>query len=907
MFDLEKAIKDWRKALNKNEALEDGYKEELECHLRDKIDYLIGLGSSEEMAFEDAVKKIGEPDNLGAEYFKTDTRGASGHPPWKKSRWLPPLFSNYFKIGLRKIKRQKFYSIINIAGLALGLACCAVIILYVTNELSYDNFHKDVDRIYRVATHRINIVGEFKFVQTPAPLGPELIRNYPQVEQAVRVVPPYENANNVLVVQGEKRFFENRIWFADEDIFQLFHMPFIQGNPQTALTHPNTVVITEGMAKKYFGEEATLGRTLQIEIDYDTGIVELQDYEVTGIIKDAPANTHLKYDMFLSMETMRSNLSSFEEDWFNPKPKYTYVKLAPGTDVADFEEKLQRISNFLIQRYSEKYNREMDLYKLFLQPVTRIHMYSHLLREIEPSGNWYYIYVYSIIAFLILLIGCMNFINLSAALSTTRTKEIGLRKVVGAQRRQLVWQFLGESFLITFIAFILAFGLTSLLLLPFNQMAGTELTLAGLTQPVVLLSLLGLLLFVSIGSGVYPALILTAFSPVSVLQGKLAPTSRGAMVQKVLVVGQFAISIFLVICALTVFKQLQFMKGRALGFDLEQKLVLRVKSNMEHLRRDYEAIKNDFLQNPSITGATVSSSVPGDRTNSGYYMTPRMEDFRGAPFIKVITMDYDFISEYEIKIVAGRSFQRGVGNDEREGYLINLAGVKELGFSSPEEALGKNFMASYHRINKRIIGITDDFHYRGMQEVVEPLVMDIENSLFETITLSLRVENMNDLMRFIRSTWDEHFPGVPFEYSFLDESFDREYRYEEQMGRMLGIITTLGFIIACLGLFGLATFVARNRTKEIGIRKVLGASTSNIVAMLSKKFILLVLISIIIASPIAWYSMNSWLQDFAYRINMNLVVFVVSAVGALAIALTTVCIQGIRAAVANPVNSLRNE
>jgi len=907
MFDLEKAIKDWRKALNKNESLEDGYKEELECHLRDKIDYLIGLGSSEEKTFEEAVKKIGEPDNLGAEYFKTDTRGVGGHPPWQKSRWLPPLFSNYLKIGLRKIKRQKLYSIINIAGLALGLACCAVIILYVTNELSYDAFHKDADRIYRVAVHRINIVGEFQLVATPAPLGPELLASYPQVEKAVRVVPPYENASHVLVVQGEKRFFEDRIWFADEDIFELFHMPFIQGNPQTALTHPNTVVITEGMAKKYFGEEALLGQTLQIEIDYDTGIVELQDYEVTGIIKNASANTHLKYDMFLSMETMRSNLSSFEEDWFNPKPKYTYVKLAPDTDAADFEEKLKPISNFLIQRYSEEYNRKMDLYELFLQPVTKIHMYSHLMREIEPSGNWYYIYIYSIIAFLILLIGSMNFINLSAALSTTRTKEVGLRKVVGAQRRQLVWQFLGESFLITFLAFILAFGLTYILLLPFNQMAGTELTLAGLTQPVVLLSLLGLLLFVSIGSGIYPAFILTAFSPVSVLQGKLAPTSRGTLAQKLLVVGQFAISIFLVICALTVFKQLQFMRGRALGFDLEQKLVLRVKSNMEHLRQDYEAIKNDFLQNPSITGATVSSSVPGDRTNSGYYMTPRMEDFKGAPFIKVITMDYDFISEYGIKIVAGRSFQRGVGSDEREGYLINLAGVKELGFSSPKEALGKNFMASYHRINKRIIGITDDFHYRGMQEVVEPLVMDIENSLFETITLSLRVENINDLMRFIRSTWDDHFPGVPFEYSFLDESFDREYRYEDRMGKLLGIITTLGFFIACLGLFGLASFVARNRTKEIGIRKVLGASTANIVAMLSKKFILLVLISVIIASPIAWYSMNTWLQDFAYRINMSLFVFFVAAAGALAIALATVCIQGIRAAVANPVNSLRNE
>jgi putative ABC transport system permease protein len=349
------------------------------------------------------------------------------------------------------------------------------------------------------------------------------------------------------------------------------------------------------------------------------------------------------------------------------------------------------------------------------------------------------------------------------------------------------------------------------------------------------------------------------------------------------------------------------MKGRALGFDLEQKLVLRVKSNMPHLRRDYKAIKNDFLQNSSITGATVSSSVPGDKMDSGYYLTPRPEDFKGAPFINVITMDYDFISEYEIQMVAGRSFQRGVGNDEREGYLINLAAVKELGFSSPEEALGKNFMASYHRINKRIIGITDDFHYRGMQEVVEPLIMDIENSLFNTITLSIRVENMNELMRFIRSTWDDHFPGVPFEYSFLDENFDREYRYEDRMGRLLGIITSLGLVIACLGLFGLASFFAQFRKKEIGIRKVLGASTSDIITMLSKRFVLLILISIVVASPIAWYSMNKWLQDFAYRIHMSPVAFLLAAGGALALAVATVSIQGIRAAVANPSQSLRDE
>lgn len=900
-------MKHWRAILNKNSALEDGYKEELESHLRDKIDHIISLGSSEEKAFEEAVKKIGEADSIGEDYFKTDTSGISGRPPWKRSRWMPPLFSNYFKIGLRKIKRQKLYSLINIAGLAVGLACCAVIILYVTNELSYDTFHKDADRIYRVANHRINIVGEFWFSTTPGPLGPELKASYPQVEQAIRIVPPFENASHVLVVQGEKRFFESRIWFADKEIFQFFYIPFLQGNQQTALVNPNTVVITEGMAKKYFGEDAALGRTLQIEIDYDTGTVEIQDFEVTGVVRNSPANTHLKYDMFVSMPTLVSNVPSFEEDWLQWHGKYTYVKLAPGADAADFEEQIQRIAKVFSVKYTERFNRKMDLYEFFLEPVTKIHMYSRNQREIEPSGNWYYLYIYSIIAFLILLIGCMNFVNLSAALSTTRTKEVGLRKVVGAQRRQLIWQFLGESFLITVLASIFAFGLICLLLIPFNRMAGTELTPAGLAQPVVLLSLLGLLLFVSIGSGCYPALILTGFNPVSVLRGKSATSSQGATAQKFLVIGQFAISIFLVICTFTVFKQLNFMKGRALGFSLEQKLILRVQSNLQHLRRDYEAIKQDFLQNPSITGATVSSSVPGDRDDSGYYLTSKTEDFRNAPRLKVITMDYDFIPEYEIKVVAGRIFQRNMGNDKNEAYLINLAGVKELGFSSPEEALGKSFMASYHRMTKRIIGVTDDFHYRGMQEIVEPLIMDIEESLMNTITLSIRVENMNELMRFINKKWDEHFPGVPFEYSFLDENFDREYRYEDQMGRLLGIITTLGFIIACLGLFGLASFVARYRTKEIGIRKVLGASTSNIVTMLSKKFFLLIIISVLVASPIAWYSMSKWLQDFAYRINMNMVVFFVAAGGALVIALATVCIQGVRAAFANPVNSLRDE
>ncbi|MFC2156565.1 ABC transporter permease [Acidobacteriota bacterium] len=907
MFDLEKEIVQWRKSLNGNEALEDGYKEELENHLRDKIDYLIVKGSKEENAFLQAVELIGNVDTIGTEFYKAHTRHLNGTPPWKQNRWMPSLISNYFKIGLRKIKRQKIFSLINITGLAVGLACCAVIILYVSNELSYDSYHKDVDRIYRIGSHTINQVGEAWRATTPGPLRAELKSSYPQVEEAIRVIPPFENSNNVLVVREEKRFFENRLFFVDPEIFRFFHIPLIQGSPKTALLKPNQVVITEEMAEKYFGNEDPFGKTLQIEIDYDTGTVEIQDYEVTGVIRNAPANTHFKYDMLLSIATISSNFPPFEQDWVHWHGKYTYVKLRPETDVALFEEKIQTEAQVAAKKYEDRFDRKLPLSEFFLQPVTKIHMRSDISMELETPGNWYYLYIYSIVAFLILLIGCMNFINLSASLSIGRTREVGLRKVVGAARFQLIWQFLGESFLITSLAFVAAIGLIGILLVPFNQMAGTELSLAGLTQPVVLFSLLGLLFCVSIGSGAYPAFFLTSLKPVSILQNKTTPTSPNSWMQKFLVVGQFAISIFLVICTLTVFNQLNFMKGRALGFDLQQKLILRVKSNMRHLRTDYEEIKNDFMGHPSITGATVSSSVPGDIGDSGYYLTTRPGDYQNAPRLKVITIDYDFIELYGIQMVAGRSLDPKMGNDDSGAYLINMAGLEELNFASPEEALGKSFQASYHRKTKRIVGITDNFHFTGMREVVEPYIMDIEPSLMSTITLSVKIENMGEIMRFVKDKWNAHFPGVPFDYFFLDDNFDRVYRYEEQMSRMLGIITTLGFIIACLGLFGLTAFIVHNRKKEIGIRKILGASSTDIVTLLSKNFVLLIVAAIIIACPAALISMNLWLQDFAYRVDLKAIVFLVSAFGALIIALATVSLQGLRAAAANPTNSLRDE
>ena len=814
------------------------------------------------------------------------------------------MIANHLRIALRRIRRQRLYSLINVAGLAVGLACCVTIVLYVTNELTYDSFHPGAARIYRVSVHRKNSVGDFTSAQTSGPLAPALAAGSPLVEKAARIIPPPENAAHVLVVQGETRFFEKRVWFVDKEIFEIFSIPVIRGGPSSALTRPNTALITEGTARKYFGAKPAVGRTLQIEVDYDTGTTKLEDFEVAGIVRNAPSNTHFKYDLLLSMPTLAANVPTLDSDWADYHSKYTYVKLRPGADPAEIEKQARRLAAAGAQGNRSR-AAVSDAY--ILQPVTRIHMFSRFLMEIDPPGNWAYVAVYSLIAFLILLIGVLNYVNLSAALSTVRMKEIGLRKVVGAQRRQVARQILGESFIVTVIAFIAGLGLASVLLVPFNQMAGTDLALAGLGRPEVILPLFGLLVLVSVGSAFYPALVLNSFKPAFVLHGRSSAASRGVLAQRSLVVAQFAISIFLVISTLTVFRQLRFMKGQSLGFAIDQKILLRVQSNLGHLRRDYEAIKQDLRRHPSVRGVTVSSIVPGDPSGAGYYLTTRLGDFKNAPSLKVIAVDEDFISEYGIRTAAGRPFEGRNGPDRRDAFIVNEAGAKALGFASAQQALGKSFQAHYNRLTKRIVGVTENFHYRGMKELVEPLILDLEPSLLQTITLSIRTDGMDDLMRFLRRTWETHFPGVPFDYAFLDESFGREYRYEDQMGRLLGTIAALGIGVACLGLFGLSSFIARRREKEIGVRKVLGASQAKIVSLLSLQYVRPVLAAIVIAAPLAWYAMGRWLGGFAYRIELDILITLIASAGALGIALATVGLQSLRASASRPADILRNE
>lgn len=821
--------------------------------------------------------------------------------------WKLLLLKNTLEITLRNMLKNKGFFLVKVFGLAVGLACSMVVILYVVNELTYDAYHPDHERIYRIANRRITDIGEFTAAATPAPLAVAIKEQLSQAENVARVIPPLENAKHVLVARGENRFFEKRVWFVDAEIFKILRIPFLEGDASAALVQPKTVVISAGTARKYFGALPPLGQRLSIEIDYDTGASVIEDFQVTGVVRDAPANTHFKYDLLIAMPTLLAHVPSLDQDWGEYHYKYTYVKLGRNVSREAFARQLRPYSERIAADFARHVGKPMRLNEFFLQPLDSLHMKSNLMAEIEPTGNMYYVYIYSFAALLILLIGCINFVNLSATLAAARSREVGIRKTLGGSRGDLVFQFLGESLVITFFAFVAAFTFLSLLLRYFNRMAGTAITFQALGQPLVLGSLLVLFLIVGFSAGMYPALILSRFKPVSILKNQDMPGKQGNVAQRMLVLSQFAICIFMVVCTLVVFQQLTFMKGKALGFSREQKLILEVKSNQDYLRHNYEAIKSDFLKNDGITSATVSSSVPGEVIEGGYYLQ------KGAAFsprnskrLKVLTVDYDFIRSYGIAMASGRPFQKKAGNDEAAAYIVNEAGAREMGFT-PQSVLGTVWTAHYHRKTKSVIGVTKDFHFLGLKDSVEPILLDIENSLLRTITLTLDTMRISQALAAVKKTWAVHFPGVPFEYAFLDEMFGKVYQYEEQMGKLLALISGLGIAIAFLGLYGMVVFYARQRRKEMAIRRVVGASTAIVALLMTRRFVSLVILAGVTAIPLAWMATERWLQDFAYRIQPGFPVFAFAFLSAFLIAMAAVLLQTFRAARDNPIDALRSE
>jgi putative ABC transport system permease protein len=801
--------------------------------------------------------------------------------------WRIVMIKNYLKIALRNFQRHKGYSLINIAGFAAGMAVCLLILMYVRHESSYDNYHKDGNRIYRIVQDIRTQTANWVFAPISPMVAPTLRADYPQVEQAGRAL---VTSQSRLVRREDTFFYEDRFMYADPELLEVLTILFIQGNPQKALVRPNTLVISRRTSVKYFGHDNPLGKTL--EINNDT-------YEITGVVVDSPENTHLKYDLIASMDTLAGwgEMSNWHSTMF-----YTYLKLKPNVNGEEFSRQISSLADKYVGEQLKEWG---DSYHYFLQPVSSIHLHSHILYETEPSGNPQYVTIFSFVGLFILLIACLNFMNLSTARSVNRAKEVGMRKVVGAKRFQLVGQFLGESLLVTLLSLGLAVVIARLTIPLINNLTGIALNFDQILNPLLLVCLTDGTILVGLAAGIYPALVLSAFRPIATLKGILKNGSRGFAMRNVLVVIQFAISVVLIVGTLIMARQFNFMKKQHLGFDKAQKLVLPLRGGI-NIQENFVSVKDMFSKHPSVTGVTVSSTVPG-RGFSNFAIVQVGEDDPKNLSMFHMYFDYDFIPDYGIEMKAGRAFQKELKTDFMGAFLINEAAVEAFGWSSPEEALGKRLRTGHGGRVNPIIGVTKDFHYRGLQSEVEPLVMEFLPWTFSYVTLSIDITDLNDTLAFVRSQWKALWPGHPFEHFFLDTDFDWQYRTDEQIGNLFGIFTFLGLFIACLGLLGLASFTAESRTKEIGIRKVLGASVTRIVFMLSRQFTKWVLLANCVAWPVAYYIMSRWLKNFAYRTEINIFIFILSGLLVLGVALLTVSFQSIRAATTNPADSLRYE
>ncbi|MFC1564569.1 ABC transporter permease [candidate division KSB1 bacterium] len=793
------------------------------------------------------------------------------------------MLKNYLKISIRHIFSNKAYSLINIGGLALGLICCFLITLYIRFELSYDDYHKDVDRIYRIGLIKRSPAGERSFAQNSAAIFPLIREEYPQVENAFRI--KYEPS--ILVKYNEKAFYEQRLAYADHEIFSMLRIELLSGEEQSVLNRPGTAVISESTSIRYYGEENPVGKVL---------FINDEEFEVTGVYRDFPMNTHLKADLLLSFPSFEDNQRLYI--WGNTST-LTYIKLSPEVNAELFEEQIR----YFVHDHDSRIPRDGHTeFIYFLQPIKDIHLHSNLSYESEPPGNVYYIYLFSAIAVLILFIACFNFMNLTTARSTIRSREVGMRKVIGAQRRQLIFQFISESILMSVIAFLTAVILTILILPYFNEITSADFIYKDLFELQMMYYMMGLIAITGAGAGLYPAFVMSSFKPIQVLKKSIAHIGSGAALRKVLVTAQFAISVSLIICTIVVYKQIDFMKHVALGFEKEQKLIIEFPEGSA-LTRNYESVKTEFKRHSSITAVSASYSVPGSDYRS-LRMFPSDEQEVNSHSVNANAVDHDFLQLFNIEMAAGRQFMREARSDTLfGGFIINEAAVRLFGWSSPETALEKYMWEE----NIPVIGVMKDYHYRGLQAKVEPLMLYIFPGNYKRLTLSLQTGDISSTMTFIRDKYRELFPDIPFRYSFCDDLFDSQYRVEERIGKIAGIFTFIGIFISCLGLFGLAAFIVERRRKEIGVRKVLGGSLESITILLASEFIKLVGLGTILAFPAGWIVVNSWLQNFAYRTNPGIGIFVFSGALVMLIAVITVSFQTLKAAWADPVRALRYE
>ncbi len=793
------------------------------------------------------------------------------------------MIRNYIKIAFRNILRKKVFSLINIIGLAVGMAACFLIFLYVKFELSYDSFHTKAPHIYRLVTDVKTPSETIHAGITAWPFAPNIKDDFPEVEFFTRV-----QQTSMLITKDDKKFQEDRVLWADSSFFKMFDFRLIKGDPDKVLKDLFTVVLSKTAAKKYFGDADPMGQSISLYDYYPAAI--------TGVMEDIPENSQIKADIIVSMSSLTQTIiPGLDEQWSN-FDAVSYLQLKPGVDPRALERKFPA---FLERRNGKEMEKSQMFFTLYLEPLEFVYLFSKRESNIE-KGNITNVYIFSVIAAFILLIAYINFINLTTARSVERAKEVGIRKVVGAEKNQLVKQFIGESLILSLFAFVLALILTALLLPLFNQLAGKTISTGIFDNYNYLLLLFTLAIGAGLMAGIYPALVLSSFKPITVLKGRFATSSKGIVLRKGLVITQFAISIALIIGTIVVYKQMTFMRSHDLGFAKDQMLVLDTQGDAAK-----DALTQEISKLPGIKGTTLSSSVPGGSHSTAYSEIENSNGDLQVANLDLFFVDFDYIPQYQIQLVAGRPFSREFGMDTTEAMVINEAAVKYFGYPSAHKAIGKKFK-QWGREGK-IIGVVKDFHFKSLQEQIEPLSMRIEPSRSYLISVQVAAGNLPASIAAIESKWKTLISNRPFSYYFLNEFFDRQYRSEERFGKLFLNFAILAILISCLGLLGLASYSTIQRTKEIGIRKVMGASINNIIGLLSKDFLLLILIAFFIAAPLAWYFMNQWLQDFAYRINIAWWVFVVAGLLALLTALITISFQAIKAALMNPVKSLRTE
>ncbi len=807
------------------------------------------------------------------------------------------MFRNYFKIALRNLTKNKFYTSINIFGLAFGLATCLLILLYVIDEQNFDRYNENAKRIYRVNNELKFGNNHLDLALSDAVMGPSLLKEFPQVEQYTRL----QKFGSFLVKKGDQNLKETQVAYADSTLFDVFTLPIISGDAKTALRDPHSVVITERMAKKYFGRTDVTGENLFIN--------GKDNYKITAVIKDMPVQSHFNFDFFVPMA---ENESSRNNNWLSQNFN-TYILLKKDAD----PKKLEPQFNAMMDRYigpelKSLLNLSMDDFKksggfvrCSLTPLEDIHLHSNKVGELSVNGNIQFIYIFSAIALLILLIACVNFMNLSTARASSRAKEVGVRKVLGSLKRNLIQQFITESVLMSFVSLIIAIVLAAMLLPFFNQLAGKNIQTSFLFQPLMLVSFIALMIIVGILAGSYPAFYLSAFQPIKVLKGKLSEGFRGSILRNSLVVFQFSISVILIVGTIVIYNQLSYIRNKDIGFNRNHVLVLH---GTDALKDQAASFKNELLQISGVANATMTGFLPvyGDRSKNTMFPSASLDPKTGIS-MEQWSVDENYIPTLDIKLLEGRNYSTQFLTDSN-GIIVNEAAAK---FLSSKDVLNQKLysitdpqmkkLTEYH-----IIGVIKNFNFNSLRDVITPMALMLHR---ESGSMAIRINTSNiyPVIAQIETRWRAMEPGQLFDYSFLDDEFNELYAPEQRTGKLFITFAVLAIFIGCLGLFGLITYAAEQRTKEIGIRKVLGASVGSIAGMLSKDFLKLVIISWLIAFPIAWYAMNKWLQDFAYRISISWWVFAGAGIFALIIALLTISSQAIRAATANPAKSIKSE